>query len=274
MGGGSKQTFQHQEIFNFENLGDLVRSVGDCIDGKSQIKFDATVISNLTKDLTENIQSSVNATLKKHTENMMNNQTTNDADSGTQNANSSTQNINSAKQDNIKSDIPVSETNSKLVDTDDNNSQNVEKEYSTKYMTDTINRFSENDIPKTLTYQIVDQDQDTQFLTYKFDIPLSLKDNYIKVEISNQVKNRLAIHFIDNKFDNSNTHETSRHMCYRFYIENVNKILLKSAQSYSDESHVYVKFLKSSNSDKKFKPVAVLYNQVPRYQTYYTHVDN
>lgn len=263
----SKQTFQHQEIFNFENLGDLVRSVGDCIDGKSQIKFDATVISNLTKDLTENIQSSVNETLKKHTENMMSNQSTKDADS-------STQNVNSVKQDNSKSDIPASSTNSKLVNNDDNNLQNVEKEYSTKYMTDTINNFSENDIPKTLTYQIVDQDQDTQFLTYKFDIPLSLKDNYIKVEISNQVKNRLAIHFIDNKFDNSNNHETSRHMCYRFYIENVNKILLKSVQSYSDESHVYVKFLKSSNSDKKFKPVAILFNQMPRYQTYYTHVDN
>ena len=274
MGGDSKQTFQHQEIFNFENLGDLVRSVGDCIDGKSQIKFDATVISNLTKDLTENIQSSVNATLKKHTENMMNNQATNNTDSGTQNANSGTQNANSDKQDNIKTDFPESEVNSKLVDTDDNNSQNVKKEYSTKYMTDTINNFSENNIPKTLTYQIVDQDQDTQFLTYKFDIPLSLRDNYIKVEVSNQVKNRLAIHFIDNKFDNSNTHETSRHMCYRFYIENVNKILLKSAQSYSDDSHVYVKFLKSSNSDKGFKPVAVLFNQIPRYQTYYTNVDN
>ena len=267
MGGGSKQTFQHQEIFNFENLGDLVRSVGDCIDGKSQIKFDPTVISNLTKDLTENIQSSVNATLKKHTENMMNNQASHDANSNTQNANSD-------KQDNIKTDFPESEANSKLVDTDDNNLQNVEKEYSTKYMTDTINNFSENDIPKTLTYQIVDQDKDTQFLTYKFDIPLSLRDNYIKVEVSNQVKNRLAIHFIDNMFDTSNNHETSRHMCYRFYIENVNKILLKSAQSYSDDSHVYVKFLKSSNSDKKFKPVAVLFNQIPRYQTYYTNVDN
>jgi hypothetical protein len=263
----SNQTFQHQDIFNFENLGDLVRSVGDCIDGKSQIKFDATVISNLTKDLTENIQSSVNETLKKHTENMMNNQ-------ASQDTNSSTQNANSDKQDNIKTDFPASETNSKLVDTDDNNLQNVEKEYSTKYMTDTINRFSENDIPKTLTYQIVDQEQDTQFLTYRFDIPLGLRDNYIKVEISNQVKNRLGIHFIDNKFDTSNDYETSKHMCYKFYIENVNKILLKSAQSYSDESHVYVKFLKSSNSDKKFKPVAVLYNQVPRYQTYYTHVDN
>ena len=98
------QQTTNQDIFNFDNLGDLVRTVGDCIDGKTNIKLDTNLLSNLTRDLTANIQTSVNETIKKHTENNKSGEQTdktptNNVNSNTNHTNTDTETMSHTRDD-------------------------------------------------------------------------------------------------------------------------------------------------------------------------------
>ena len=63
-------------------------------------------------------------------------------------------------------------------------------------------------------------------------------------------------------------------MCYKFYLKDVTEINLKSAQSYSDDEFVYVKFLKyTDNTNNKYKNVKVIHTVNPKYHTFYTNCD-
>ena len=112
-------------------------------------------------------------------------------------------------------------------------------------------------------------DDDPVFRIYKFILPNLFKNDHIKVEISKTIKNRLAIHFINNTDIET---EYCRHIYYKFYIKDVTEINLKSAESYSDEEFVYVKFLKyTDNSNNKYKNIKVIHTNNPKYHTFYTN---
>ena len=254
-----------QDIFNFENLGDLVRTVGDCIDGKTNIKLDTNLLSNLTRDLTANIQSSVNETIKKHTEHLSNN--------GEEVPNTVPKESHNSKPDDSGPKATVF-THTSTFTTNLNN--NVNANTNSDKGNDVIKtntKVRDNDtgllLPNTLEFTV--NNDDPVFRVYKFVIPNVFKNDYIRVELSKQVKNRLAIHFISNTDVET---EFCRHMCYKFYIKDVTEINLKSAESYSDEEYVYVKFLKyTDNANNKYKNVKVIHTVNPKYHTFYTNCD-
>ena len=217
------QQTTNQDIFNFDNLGDLVRTVGDCIDGKTNIKLDTNLLSNLTRDLTANIQTSVNETIKKHTENL--------TKSGEQTDKTPTNNVNS--------------------NTNHTNTQDTET------MSHTRDDESGLLLPDTLKFTI--NDDDPVFRIYRFILPNIFTNDTIRVEINEQIKNRLGIHFINNSNIDA---EFCRHISYRFHLNDVTQINLKSVVSYIDYDNEYilVKFLKyNSNNIDNIKEIKVVH---------------
>ena len=254
-----------QDIFNFDNLGDLVRTVGDCIDGKTNIKLDTTLLSNLTRDLTANIQSSVNETIKKHAENL--------SKSEEKTQNTVPKENNDVKSNENKTDESAAKatvfthtsTFTTNLNTNSSDKGNDVIKTNTKITDDETGLL----LPNVLKYTV--NNDDPVFRIYRFILPNLFQNDHIKVEISKQVKNRLAIHFISNTDVET---DYCRHMCYKFYLKDVTEINLKSAQSYSDDEFVYVKFLKyTDNTNNKYKNVKVIHTVNPKYHTFYTNCD-
>jgi hypothetical protein len=263
------------DIFNFENLGDLVRTVGDCIDGKTNIKIDTNLLSNLTRDLTANIQSSVNETIRKHTENLTkseeqvsnNNESKNDNNTVPGESNKPEESVPKATVFTHTSTFTTNTVNSseKSNNNDTSNNNTSNNDTNTNIMDDESGLF----LPNTLKFTV--NDDDPVFRVYRFILPNIFKNDSIRVEINEQIKKRLGIHFINNT--NIDT-EFCRHISYRFSIDNVTQINLKSAVSYVDYDNDYinVKFLKYSTNDiDNVKEIKVIHSVNPKNHAFYTN---
>lgn len=279
------QQNNNQDIFNFENLGDLVRTVGDCIDGKTNIKLDTNLLSNLTRDLTTNIQSSVNETIKKHTENLS--KSREDVPNNTESKENSNVVSNENKPENCVPKATVF-THTATFTTNTVNSTDKSKDTSNNTSNNTTNNTSNNDTTNTSNTNIMDDesglflpnilkftvnDDDPVFRVYRFILPNIFKNDSIRVEINEQIKKRLGIHFINST--NIDT-EFCRHISYRFNIDNVTQINLKSAVSYIDYDNDYinVKFLKYSTNDiDNVKEIKVIHSVNPKNHAFYTNMD-
>ena len=249
-----------QDIFNFDNLGDLVRTVGDCIDGKTNIKIDTNLLSNLTKDLTANIQSSVNETIRKHTENLSKSseevpntvpKQTNDVES---NENKPDKTVPKATVFTHTSTFTTNTVNGCDKSNDNGTSNTNTSNTNTNIMDDESGLF----LPNVLKYTV--NNDEPLFRIYRFILPNIFKNDSIRVEINEQVKKRLGIHFINNTNIDA---EFSRHISYRFHIDDVTQINLKSVVSYIDydNEYIYVKFLKyNTNKIDNIKEIKVIYS--------------